>query len=589
MATLGKWVNTTKNLILPPAAWAAPNGMFPTQSRNDSSAYSFNDTTATLTLPSTDLADGYLIVAAYEFEQDQNARFTGEGRIIQASGTGTFQSNPTGGYARDGSEDRAYIRCWAFVDNPSASSTYQFQWQYDGYPGIAPDAGVVRAEFEVIPFFYSDIGIYGSASTLIYSGTTPLQVTGWSGTDGTNITLSSNVVTVTGDNKRYLILGSQYYEGRSGRTQRWGGIDIDGTKEDAARSYWYSRDSLSDQMGNFYTWLIETATANVTIETFCYEGDGLLAGQGGSSATGSTPTAGDHSLVVIELNDGAEVFQSIDETGLQTFRQVGPVDVNLFRTTDINFNDSLSWVRSTDIAMQAQKAMDALIGANISGASYAPADSTRWTGFSEITVDGTEDATTFHGNYLRNLNLTLGWSANNLSFVALTANQTVGVSVTELVGTEGGGNCQNPPGWAGVWGINLDTLPQQAAEVNVTGEASVTAVGTVTTSRTTDVSVTGIASNTAVGQVDVQLDTGIAIPVTGIESPSGIGQVEIRASLNQFLTGFNVPAQVGTVVVDRDANFGVTGMAITTGLGSVMVWNVIDETQTPNWTPISDG
>ncbi|MEG9884117.1 MAG: hypothetical protein V6Z86_05785 [Hyphomicrobiales bacterium] len=589
MATLGKWVNTSKNLILPPATWAAPSGMFPTQSRNDSSAYAFNDTTATLTLPATDLADGYLIVAAYEFEQDQDARFSGEGRIIQASGTGTFRSNPTGGYARDASEDRAYIRCWAFVDNPSASATFQFQWQYDNYQGQLPNAGVVRSEFEVIPFFYSDIGIYSSSSTLIYSGTTPLQVTGWSGTDGTNITLTSNVVTVAGDNKRYLILGSQYYEGRSGRTQRWGGLEIDGVQENAAKAYWYSRDSNSDQMGGMYTWLIETSTADVTIETFCYEGDGLLAGEGGSASTGANPTAGDHSLVVIELNDGAEVFQSIDETGLQTLRTAGPVDLNLFRTTDINFSDAVSWVRASNTGMEAQKAMDALVGTNISGASFAVTDATRWTGTSELTVNGVEDTTTFHGNYLRNLELTLGWASNNLSFLALTATQDVGASVTELAGTEGGGNAQSPAGWSGIWGINLDTLPQQAVTVNVTGVSSTTAVGSVTTTRTTAVSVTGIVTTSAVGQVDIQIDTGISIPVTGIEIPTVLSSVVIQSSVNLFPTGIASTAQPGTATVLLGVEARVTGLAITSGLGSVMVWSVIDDMQDPGWTAISDG
>lgn len=169
MATLGKWSGGVTSL-LPTTSWAAPNGLFPTQDRNDSSAYSFTSSTSTLTLPSSDLADGYLIVAAFEFEDDSNGRHNPQGQIVQTSGTGNFVGGPTGGYNRDTSEDRAYVRCWAFVDSPSASSTYQFQWKRDS---DTPTGGTERSEFQVIPLFYSNHGIYSSTSSSLYGGTTP--------------------------------------------------------------------------------------------------------------------------------------------------------------------------------------------------------------------------------------------------------------------------------------------------------------------------------------------------------------------------------------------------------------------------------
>ena len=103
---LARWTGSTTSLV-PPANWAAPNGLFPTEARNDSSAYTFTSSTSTLTLPSADLADGYLIVAAFEFEDTSNGRFNPQGKIVQTSGTGTVVSTPAGGYARDDSEDRA--------------------------------------------------------------------------------------------------------------------------------------------------------------------------------------------------------------------------------------------------------------------------------------------------------------------------------------------------------------------------------------------------------------------------------------------------------------------------------------------------
>ena len=309
MAILGKWSGGAIGSLAVPETWGAPNGLFPTEDRNDSSTYSWASSTSTVTLPSSGLADGYLLVAAFEYEDSSNGRFNPQGKIVQASGTGTFVGGPTGGYCRDTSEDRAYVRTWAFVDGPSASATFQFQWKADADDAGATD-GTVRSEFQIIPFYYADIGLYTSTDHTLLGGTTPSVVPGWSGTDGTNITISSNIVSVTGDNKRYLVLGSQFFEGRGGRTQRWHGLDIDGAQENAAKAYSYYRNGSNDESGDLFTWLLETATATVTIEQTCYRGDGVANDQGGADADGSDPGVGDHALVVIELNDSAEVFFS---------------------------------------------------------------------------------------------------------------------------------------------------------------------------------------------------------------------------------------------------------------------------------------
>jgi hypothetical protein len=224
VAILGKWSGGAV-AILPGTAWTAPAALFPTQDRNDTSTYSFASATSTLTLPSTGLADGYLIIGAFEFEDTSNGRCNPQGRIVQASGTGTFVGGPTGGYNRDTSEDRSYVRTWAFVDNPSASATFQFQWKRDT---DVPTGGTIRSEFQVIPLFYADVGIYSSTNNATAGGITPARVVGFTGTDGTNITIAGSVVSVTGDNKRYLCLGSQYWEGLSAaRTQRWSNLAID--------------------------------------------------------------------------------------------------------------------------------------------------------------------------------------------------------------------------------------------------------------------------------------------------------------------------------------------------------------------------
>ncbi len=528
MAILGRWTGSNISLT-PTESWAAPNGMFPTQARNDSSAYSFTSSTSTLTLPSSGLADGYLIVGAYEYENSGSGRLSLQGRITQASGTGTFVGSPTGGYSRGSDDNHQYIRCWAFIDNPSASATFQFEFKRD-FENAGASAKVVRSELIVIPFYYSDIGLYSSTSAALYGGTTPTVVTGWTGTDGTNITRSGNVITLAGDNKRYLLLGEQYFEGYNDtRTQRWGGFRINSAQEDAAKGYWYSRFAAEDETGNLYTWLLETATSNVTVETTCYRGDGTAAGQGGGTNDGSIPTLGSHSLVAIELHESAEVFQSVDETGEQQLALTGPVDLNVFRSTDINFSDSGSWSRVSDTAMEAQKSMDALLGANVSAANKNVSTGTRWTAKSEFTANGTEQADTFHGNFMRGTD-THGWSANPLSFVALTSTQDVGLSVTELpTSLGGGGDVTSPAGWVGIWGINLDTL-----EGGVSG--SVTATETADTLSATG-SLEIQATVTATEAADTLTATGsleITGSVTATEQPDNLtatGSLEITAEV----------------------------------------------------------
>lgn len=548
MATLGKWSGGTVALGNAPETWTAPANLFPTQDRNDSSAYTFTASTSTLTLPSSGLADGYLLIGAFEYEDTSNGRFNPQAKIVQASGTGTFVGGPSGGYNRDSSEDRSYVRCWAFVDGPSASSTYQFQWKADTDDATG---GTVRSEFQVIPLYYADIGLYTSASAALYGGTTPNQVTGWSGTDGTNITLTSNVVSVTGDNKRYLILASQFFEGRGGRTQRWHGLEIDGAQENAAKAYSYYRNTSNDETGDIFTWLIETVTATRTIEQTCYRGDGVSNLQGGADIDGSTPGVGDHALVVIELNDSAEVFWTDSSANSVALNGTPPIDLNI--SPSANFNgDSGSFSRSSDSGVLTAVAMDALLGANISAASNNVSTGSRWTAFAEFTLNGTEDTDSFAGDYLRNnqgSQDTFGWSANLLGFQAPGAEDNLGVSVTELTGTENGGNAVSPAGWSGFWGINLDTLE---ASSGVSGDLDATDTGDAA-AISGEVLVSGSlagtdSSDTAALSGGVTVQGDLAATDAG-DSASLAGAVLVAGDLAATESGADTAALSGGVVV----------------------------------------
>ena len=583
MASLGKWTGGAVS-ILPGTTWAAPANLFPTEDRND--GYTWAAATSTLTLPSSDLADGYLIVGAFEFEDTSNGRHNPQARITQASGTGTFAGSPTSGYNRDNSEDRSYCRTWGFVDNPSASATFQFQWRRDT---DAPTGGTVRSEIQVIPLYYADAGIYTSASTACPGGTTVSQVTGFSGTDGTNITLASNTVSVTGDNKRYLCLGGYYWQGiGAARTQRWGGFRIDGTFDDSAKGYSYGRNAANADIGEFFTQLIETATATRTVDIGVYRGDGVAALQGGANSdgnvTGSNPS---HALVVLELNDSAELFYTKTSGNSFNLAQTGPVNVDMSPASEFN-GDSASFTRSGNGAVNAEVAMDALVGANVSAASNVVSTGQRWTGFSEFTLNGTEQSDSFAGDYLRNnqgSQDTFGWSANLLGFLDVSLNFDIGVSVTELPGSEGGGGgVISPAGWVGVWGLNLDTL-QASGGSDASGSGSVAGAGTTTatgqkgaqgtTSVTGAGAITALAVMTALGTASVS-DTGATTAqgqkqALAAASVSGAGitaaQGQKQAQISVTVSGTGSTAASGSASTTSGGVASVTGSGAITGQG----------------------
>lgn len=579
--------------LLPGTTWAAPNGLFPTTDRNDGSSFSWNSSTSTLTIPSSNLPDGYLFLWGYEIEDTSNGRCNPSGRMIQASGTGNFASASTMGYNRDTSEDRSYVAGWSFVDGPSAGATFQFQWERDV---DAPTGGTVRSFIQAIPFYYSDIGIYTSTNTTATGGTTPVQIGGFSGTDGSNITISSNVVTMAGDNKRYLCLGSAYHQGvGNSRTQRWYGFRIDGTKDDAAKTCCYARQASDDRAGGSFMRLYETATTDRTLDIFQYRGDGVAAGQGGADVDGNTTGVNSsHAMVVIELNDEAEVFSSTDETGGQEFALTGPVDVNIARTSDIEFNDAASFTRVNDTQVNAEVAMDVLAFANISHAREAGSigSGLRWTVHGEFTIGGVEQTDVgFHGNYNRGNQSTTdchGSSTNQAGCFALTVGQDIGVSNQELAGSEGGnGDIESQPGWVGFGLINLGTTapasgsgPQTIATNQITEQET---LFSVTASPGAISGVTGLVTEqeqlftvTPV-QGGLSVVTGLAQEaetLTGVvPAPGGISS--LTGLLSESETLFSASVSVGAQIIstgqvtEQEQLFSVTlsigAVAVATG------------------------
>jgi hypothetical protein len=581
MATLGRWTGGVIGTMQPGTSWAAPNALFPTQARNDSSTYTWTSSTSTIQLPSSGLATGYLVRAMVETEDSSNGRYNIQGRFIQSGGTGNFLSAQTSGYSRDTSEDRAFLQVWAILDNPSASATIQFQWKRDTDAPGATDGTVISC-IEVIPLEYSDISLYSDTTAALLGGTTPNQVDidGTTVVEGTNITMGTNVITVTGDNKRYLIFASVYGEGFSGgtRTQRIIALEYDGTTNDETRSYMYCRNAANDNNGAVISDIIETVTASRTIELNCWRGDGVGAFQGGADQDGATPSVAFNAIAVIELNDSAEVIRTNDATASQEIALTGPVDLNICRTGGIDFNDSASFTREADTGINAVVAMDAWTWSNISAYQGTVASGSRFTCRGHITVNGTEDNNTRHGNYQRNAQSTsdtFGWAVQPAGFLALSSGDDIGVSCQEITGTEGG-NGDVETQYVGTYVINLDTLDSATAyEMNaeagsyaIAGVATNLGYGRVFNAESSSYAITGIDTNLGYGRVVNVVAGTYGITGQTLERTEGI-------PFNAAAGSYGISGTITTLFADRELNaesgsYVLTGVAADLDVGEVV-------------------
>ena len=448
---------------LPGTTWATPGtGIFPTNIKNDGSKYSYNSGTNTVTLPSSGLANGYLLIASVEFEDDSNGRHNIAGKFVQTSGTGNFVSAQTSGYSRDASEDRAYLRVWAFVDNPSAAAEFQFQWKRDVDP---PTGGTEVTSLEVISMWYDNIGMYNSTSTTQPASATPTAITGWSSvveSDSNAIGLASDTFTLKSSNKKYFILGSYYWEGDyANRTQRLGGLDIDGVYQDHIQGYSYMRNASNNLIGEMISWVIERQSTDIDLQLDMWKGPdtGTFPNYGapiGGTATGTNPV---HNMVILELPDDAEVFNTKNNSQQSLSTAGTRVEVDISPSATFGINDATSFTRADDNGVNVEQDMEALLGANIAG-GYASTTGARFTGYSEFTINGTGQTDTRSGDYARGDqgdNDTWGWSANLLSSLTVTSGQDVGVNAGKIAGGEGG-TVAVLSGFAGMWGLNLDSI-----------------------------------------------------------------------------------------------------------------------------------
>ena len=426
------------------------------KNRNDSSEYTKSG--ASITLDTSNAADGYLIRASYEIATTHNNRFTPNIQIAATSGASnaTVQKTIAGGYSRNNTDNDTSADSYTIVTNITGSITLTAQWRRQGSGN--PAGSTTEAVLEVTPLFFNGVGLYSSSTNELLGGITPEVATldATIAETGSSISRSGNTVTLAAD-KRYLIFGCYYTQRTGSRTQRWSGIGEDGTFLRDAMANTYIRDSNNDQQGEAFHTIIDTSGSSKDIDFRVYRGDdaGTTPSAGSASVTGSAPALTDLQLTVIELKSGCEVFRSIDNTAGQNIGASGNVTVNVAR--DQLFADSASWSSSTNTTYAAAVAMDAFIGSNVSG-SYNTASGTRLTRRFSLTKNGTADETASVAKFGRGAQGSqncYGMSGNPFGTFALALNDTVGTLVQDIGADPA---VTTRAGWVGFWGINLDTM-----------------------------------------------------------------------------------------------------------------------------------
>ena len=407
MADVASWSWTGTDTSLPGTAWADMQTITWTEDRNDITGGSISGPSITLPAAGTDHA--WLVTSSYEFEDDSNGRHGPQMRFVQDSGDGTFQTGWGSGYNRDDSEDRAYVGSFAVLDESSTSSVVTIQWRRDV---DVPTGGLRQWYAQAVLIPRDEIGIYASTNTDGHDDATPTQVTGFSTVKESNASIiarATDQVNINDNGRRYLVLGSQRLDASwSARTQRIMGLRQDGVLIPDAQGYVYLRSSANNQQAAVYSTIIES-DGSTNVDSFQYLGSSTASAStdGGPEAVGGTSYSNaDHVMIVLALPSSAEVFRgnsSADSgTNLETTAQVEiPWNANEIISGDDAFD------KNTSDYVTANNTTDVLVGFNLRGRAKT-FQTTRFTGYSNVTVNGTEVSEIMDGAYLRNDQSTSG-------------------------------------------------------------------------------------------------------------------------------------------------------------------------------------
>ena len=151
------------------------------------------------------------------------------------------------------------------------------------------------------------------------------------------------------------------------------------------------------------------------------------------------------------------------------------------------------------------------------------------------------------------------------------------------------------------WGEPLPViLTAPSAATSALGTVSVVAKANVTpTGQSATGGVSGVGVNAqavavcpsavgTLGSVSVLVDGEANVYPSGQAGTSALGTISLVTNNNISVTLSSASGSVGSVTTEAKANVLPTGQSATGSVGTVLIWSRIDESQTPNYTTITD-
>ena len=540
---------------LPTTSWAGFN--FATQVRSDSTDYSKpNNSTVQF-----GTAGDYLLLWHIKGQDSSNGRHAPQTRSVVSTGSGAHFTTYNSGYNRNTANDE--FGCWGIsFYRASINDQVQIQWRCDT---DTPTGGTVANESDLQVVRLGDsynYGIYQSNSSgNAYGGVTPNDVafaTTVLETDTSAIAKQANNTDIRlagSADARYLIAyGVAGDTSDSSRTQRISRVVSDSTEVEASRSYFYQRNSANEFTGLGAALLYTKSASTNDISIQVYRGDGINADDGGGDVDGGwVNVAAQTQCFVCELPDHVEVFASYDQTGLQTVGGGVTTTINAART--VSFNDSTSFTKASDTALNVVQASDAYVWSNIHTARQTVSSGTRLTLGARIEIDGVDQTLGCDVSYTRGNQGsadTFGGSWHPGGFFAFTAGQDVEIETFDL-GDNGGGD-RTQPNTSGMFAINLDTL--EATATAVTGSLAETQANQTSSGSATS-TISGSVAETQAANTLTATGTAVAT-ITGSLSETQANQTATIAGANTVGSSLSESQAANTLAASATNEIGAT-------------------------------
>lgn len=431
---------------------------FDNEVRNDGIYTKPNDSTIQVTE-----AGDYLIITTTHDEDTSNGRYNSQLTISQIAGTGDIFSTHNTWFSRDNSENESWTRWVGIVIGVSANSQFQVQKRRDtdaptGW-SVVNSSDIQIVKLDQTNYWIYDIGGTGN----IYWWTTPntvdiTNISNESNTASIEWNTASDTITLKWENKTYLVAWSVSFDSGNTRTQRIWHLEYDNVDKISTRSYCYNRSA-----SNEYCWIgsmdiIRTSTADIDLQTEVYRWDWVLTDQGWANVDWNLATEGNGQIVILEMPDSLEIFNSEDSVGLQDVTSAQILNIS----RDVIINDSSSFTKASDTTVSVTNPSDIFSWANVWTARSDISSWARQTSYGSIVIDWVEQTVWRHGNYSRWNQWTIDTFAMSFHpagiFTTLWAGVTIWVNNTPLAWWEAGWNDRTQPGTLGFFALNLDTL-----------------------------------------------------------------------------------------------------------------------------------